>query len=172
MVEIAIPYLNQLSREVEETACLALWDGVNAVIYQSIYPERALKATINEGTIKSLHYTCLGKAILAELPIEELKQHCSTLLERSTPNTITDPGELQKQLMSVHREGVAYDDEEYEIGIRGAAAVLKNGERGVVGAIGILGPSIRLNRERLVEYGNHVRKYAGIISRELGYKGP
>jgi IclR family transcriptional regulator, KDG regulon repressor len=172
LVEIAIPYLNQLSRDLTETASLALWDGKCAVIYQSIYPDQALKATINEGTVKRLHYTCLGKAILAELPLLELQRYCSTGLERSAPNTITDPGELQKHLNVVRRDGVAYDDEEYEIGIRGVAAVLKNIERSVIGAICILGPSTRLNRERLTEYGDRVRKCADAISRDLGYKGP
>jgi DNA-binding IclR family transcriptional regulator len=171
IVEIANPFLNQLSRELQETASLALWDGASAVIYQSIYPERALKATINEGALKSLHYTCLGKAILAELPVVEMRRYCAAGLERSTPNTITDPDDLQKKLTTIHREGVAYDDEEYEAGIRGVAVVLKNGERSVVGAICILGPSIRLNMERLKEYSDHVRKCAGNISRELGYKG-
>jgi IclR family acetate operon transcriptional repressor len=170
LVEIAVPYLNQLSLELKETSSLALWDGAKAVIYQSVYPDQALKATINEGTVNSLHCTCLGKAILAELPETELQRYCDTGLERSTPRTITEPDELQKHLLAIQREGVAYDDEEYAIGIRGTAAVLKNGERSVVGAICILGPSIRLNRARLKECGYLVRKYAEDISRGLGYK--
>jgi DNA-binding IclR family transcriptional regulator len=171
LVEIALPYLNQLSHEAQETASLAIWDGVSAVIYQSIYPEQALKATIHEGAVKNLHFTCLGKAILAELPAAELNRYCAPGLPRSTPNTLTDPLDLQRHLTVIHREGVAYDNEEYEIGIRGAAAALKNGERSVVGAICILGPSIRLKPERLKEYGEMVRKGAANISRELGYKG-
>ena len=171
VVEISIPYLNQLSRELQETASLALWDGANAVIYQSIYPDQPLKASINEGTINSLHCTCLGKAILAELPAAGFQRYCSAGLERSTTKTITDPMELQKHLLVIHQNGVAYDDEEYAIGIRGAASALKNGEKSLMGAICILGPSIRLNQTRLKECGERVRKCAENISRELGYKG-
>ncbi len=171
LVEIAIPYLNRLSLELQETSSLALWDGSKAVIYQSVCPDQALKATINEGTVNSLHCTCLGKAILAELPEIDLQRYYSNGLERSTPKTITDPGELRKHLLTIHQDGVAYDDEEYAIGIRGAAAVVKNGEKSIVGALCILGPSIRLNRTRLKECGHLVRKYAENISRELGYKG-
>jgi len=171
IVDIAMPYLNHLCQDLKETTALALWDGVRLVIYQTVNPDQALKATINEGTINDLHYTSLGKAILAELPPAEIQRYCSSGLGKSSPKSITDPVELQKHLMIVHRDGVAYDDEEYEIGIRGAAAVIKNGEKSVVGAVCIMGPSLRLNKERLKQCGNQVRKCAESISRELGYKG-
>jgi len=169
LVEIAAPFLNQISRELQETACLALWDGFNAVIYQSVYPDQGLKATINEGTIKGLHYTCLGKAIMAEMNWEDVQRLIRCGLEKSTDNTITDSVELQRHLAKIHQDGVAFDNEEYEIGIRGIASALKNGEKQVVGAIGILGPSIRLSHDRLVEYGETIRRSALTISRELGF---
>jgi IclR family transcriptional regulator, KDG regulon repressor len=170
VVEIAMPYLNQLTRELKETSSLALWDGTTAIIYQAIYPSHALKATINEGVIQGLHFTSLGKAILAELPAAELDRYCRRGLEKMTAKTITDVAALKEHLAEVHREGVAYDNEEYEAGIKGVAAVIKSAEKHVVGAICILGASVRLSNETLKTYGALLKKDALSISHELGYK--
>jgi len=47
---------------------------------------------------------------------------------------------------------------------------LKNKEKAVIGAITILGPTIRLTREKLGDYIPAVKKCAADISRALGYK--
>ena len=46
-----------------------------------------------------------------------------------------------------------YDDEEYAVGVRGAASAWTNDEKYFIGAICILEPSIRLNLTRLKECG-------------------
>lgn len=170
VVEIAMPYLTKLTRELKETSSLALWDGTTAIIYQSIYPAHSLKATINEGVINALHFTCLGKAILAELPDAEVERYCRRGMEKMTAKTITDPAVFKRHLAEIHQAGIAYDDEEYEAGIRGVAAVIKSAEKHVVGAICILGPSLRLSYDTLKTYGALVKKDALSISHELGYK--
>ncbi len=171
IMEVAEPYLNEVGRIIDETVSLALWDGRNAVIYQSIYPSHPLKVTSYEGRMASLHFSSLGKAILAEMPEDELRTHFSNNLRRYTQNTITDINDLKKHLINVRQEGVAIDDEEGFQGVRGIAATLKNNEGVVVGALNILGPSIRLTREKIRECIPVVKDYALRISNALGYNG-
>jgi IclR family transcriptional regulator, KDG regulon repressor len=167
MIDIAMPRLINLSRNVEETVAMALWDGENAVICQSIHPKHPLKVTSNEGTIPGLHYTSLGKAILAELPDEDLQHYCKDELERRTPNTLTEFNDLKLNLLMAKQEGVLIDDEEFAIGVRGLGAAIKESDGKVVGSIGIMGPSVRLTRERIREYIPMVKACADGISEEL-----
>ena len=92
-------------------------------------------------------------------------------MKRFTPNTVTDIDELRKQLISIRKEGIAFDDEEYYQGVRGLGVTIRNGEGNVIGSIGVLGPSVRMTRARLREYGPIIKNCARNISRELGYNG-
>jgi IclR family transcriptional regulator, KDG regulon repressor len=169
MIDIAEPYLIEISQIIDETVSLAVWDGRICVICQSIHPNHPLKVISYEGSMAGLHYNSLGKAILAEIPLSDLDARIPKQLIRFTHNTITDPNELKKHLASVRQEGVAIDDEEGFVGIRGIGAALKNSDGTVVGAITVLGPSIRLTREKLGECIPIVKETARKISRALGY---
>jgi IclR family KDG regulon transcriptional repressor len=171
LVDVAAPHLFRLSQEVDETVALALWDGESAVICQNIHPNHPLKVISNEGKILGLHYTSLGKAILACLTESELRRLFAGGLSKSTPNSITDFDDLKKHLLIVRQQGVAIDDEEYALGVRGVGAAFKDENNSVLGSITILGPSVRLSRERLRECASSVKDCAFRISAELGYNG-
>jgi IclR family KDG regulon transcriptional repressor len=171
IMDIAAPYLMEMGQMIDETASLAVWDGRTATICQSIHPTHPLRVTSYEGSMIGLHYNSLGKAILAEIPEEELDKILPKDLTRYTHNTITNVNDLKKHLIMIRQEGIAIDDEEGFLGIRGIAAALRNNEGNVVGAITILGPSIRLTREKLGECVPIVKETARKISRALGYNG-
>ncbi len=169
LMDIAEPYIIEMSQIVDETVSLAIWDGRVCVICLSIHPNHPLKVTSYEGTMAGLHYNSIGKAILAEIHEEDLNTLIPKSLTRYTQNTITDINDLRKHLMNIRQEGVAIDDEEGFVGIRGIGAALKNGDGNVVGALTVLGPSIRLTRERLRECVPIVKETASKISQILGY---
>jgi len=169
IIDIAEPYLNELKQIIDETISLALWDGYYAVVCRSIFPNQPLRINSSEGALVGLHFASLGKAILAEMPEGELSLHLSKELTRFTHNTITDINDLKKHLIIIRQEGVAIDDEEAFLGIRGIGAVLKNNEGAVVGAVNVLGPSIRLTREKIREFIPAVKGCAAKISKALGY---
>jgi IclR family KDG regulon transcriptional repressor len=171
IVDTAAPHLFKLSQQVDETVALALWDGESAVICQNIHPNHPLKVISNEGKIMGLHYTSLGKAIIAQLTDVELKRIFAGGLSKSTPNSITDFNDLKKHLLIVKQQGVAIDDEEYALGVRGVGAAFKDENGFVLGSITVLGPSVRLSRERLRECVTSVKDCANKISAELGYSG-
>jgi IclR family transcriptional regulator, KDG regulon repressor len=171
VMDTAAPHLFKLSQEVNETVALAIWDGESAVICQNIHPNHPLKVISNEGKIMGLHYTSLGKAIIAHLTDAQLKRLFPGELAKSTPNSITDYDDLKNHLLIVKQRGVAIDDEEFAVGVRGVGAALKDGTGSVLGSISVLGPSVRLSRERLKECVNSVKRCAREISIELGYDG-
>ncbi|MBN1189122.1 MAG: IclR family transcriptional regulator [Dehalococcoidales bacterium] len=170
IISIANPHLIELSRNMNESVQLAIWDGVTAVLCSSYHADHALKVVPDEGTRLVMHCTSLGKVMLAQMPETQLDRYFAGDLKRYTPNTITNLEDLKNHLRIVKKEGVAFDDEEYAAGIRGVGAALKSGGGHLVGAIGIVGPSVRLSRSRMRECAPVVKKYALIISRELGYR--
>jgi len=169
IVDAAEPFMYELLKTIDETISLALWDGLKAVVCRSIYPNHPLRVMSAEGTMVALHFASLGKAILAEMPEEELDLRIGVGLSRYTHNTITDINDLKKHLIIIRQEGVAIDDEEAFLGVRGIAAAIKNNEGMVVGAVNVLGPSIRLTREKVREFMPAVKGCALNISKALGY---
>ena len=171
IIPIANPFLIELSQKVSESVQMAVWDGMRVFLCKAIETPHPLRVVSIEGTRLAMHATSLGKALIAELPEDDLPGYFSNKLERYTPNTITDFHELQRHLSKVRKDGVAFDNEECYIGVSGVAAALKNSEGSVVGAISLYGPITRLDKERMKEDAPLVRDCALKISRELGYQG-
>jgi IclR family transcriptional regulator, KDG regulon repressor len=171
IIPLANPHLQILKEQTQESVQMGIWDGMSVFLCQALLAEHPLKVVPIEGTRLAMHATSQGKAIIAEWPEEELPKYFSKKLERYTPNTITDFKELKNQLAVIHREGVAYDDEECYIGVRGVAAALKNSAGKVVGSVSIFGPTIRLTREKMMAFAPLVKECVSKISGELGYQG-
>jgi DNA-binding IclR family transcriptional regulator len=174
--DIAIPYLIELSRLVKESVLIAIWDGRDGVFtetfHETSYSNGPLKVIPEEGTSIPLHCTSLGKIIIANLSEEEFTKYFKgKQLESRTPNSIVDINVLRHQLPIIKREDIAYDDEEYALGVRGVASGIRNDQGKIVGAICIIGPSVRLSHAALKNIAPTVQKYAMRISRGLGYQG-
>src|SRR5690606_1909318 len=78
--------------------------------------------------------------------------------ERYTPATVTDPRALTLELERVRTEGYATTDEEFEEGLSAAAAPVYAADGEVIAAIGISGPSYRLDARALRELAPVVRE--------------
>jgi len=170
--DIAIPHLIKLGQLVKESVMVAIWDGREAITHETFHANHFLKVAPDEGTRIPLHSTAVGKVIIADMSEEEFQRYFhENALEQYTSNTITDLNDLKKHIIIVKQEEVAFDDEEYALGVRGVAAALRNNDDSVIGAIGVLGPSVRLTRARMREIVPAVKSCALEISKELGYKG-
>jgi DNA-binding IclR family transcriptional regulator len=112
----------------------------------------------------------MGKVLLASLPEEQLDRLLATsVLQRYTPKTVTDPDRLKQELRIVRRQGYAMADEELAIGVRSVAAPIRNREGEVVAAMNITGPTVRFKGRRIGELRRMVIEGARRISALLGY---
>src|SRR4030042_1207854 len=77
--DVAIPHLVKLSRLVGESVILAVWDGKEAVLTETVHPPgdtyRPLKVVPDEGTRSPLYCTSVGKIILATMTKENRKRY-------------------------------------------------------------------------------------------------
>jgi IclR family transcriptional regulator, KDG regulon repressor len=172
--KVAIPYLNELNRTTGESVVFSVWNGDGVALVETFNQvndiKEPLKVSPAEGNILPLHASSMGKIILASMSDEEVgKYFTEGNIVHFTPNTITDINEMRNQLIIVRKEGVAFDDEEYHIGIRGIAAGLKDVDGKIIGSIGVVAPSVRFTRSKLRELAPIVKKYALDISAEEGY---
>lgn len=145
------PYMELLSKEVDETVDLAVLDD-NLVFFidQVVVPHR-LQAISAVGATFPLHCTANGKALLAELPLEQVERVVPEHLQIFTPHTLTTRGQLLEDLKRICREGISYDREEYTEGICALGTTIRDA-MGNLAAITIPVPSVRFygNEQHLV----------------------
>jgi DNA-binding IclR family transcriptional regulator len=146
----AARYLERLSHELRETVDLAVLDG-GEVLFIDQYASRRLLRVVSEiGARFPLHCTANGKALLADLPREEVLRLLPKTLPTMTANTITDRDRLLDELERVRAAGVAYDRQEHNIGLSAVGAAIKDAV-GNVAAITVVLPTARFegNEERI-----------------------
>ena len=165
----ALPFLEGLVHDTGETGHLAVLDGGEAIYIERVEARRALRVPSAIGRGYPAHATNLGKVLLADLSRERVE---AIIAERGlaayTPQTITDPAELEADLELIRRRGYAVDNEEYDDGLRCIGAPVRDHSGHVVAALGIGGPVTRITPERVEELGGLVMTAARGLSRRLG----
>jgi DNA-binding IclR family transcriptional regulator len=107
--------------------------------------------------------------LLASLTEAERRDYYSrNTLEPLTARTITDVDRLERELEKVRTDGVAYDDEEYRLGLWIAAAPVYNGGGKVIAAAGIMVPTTDVNSETIQKYSTAIKSCAAMISQIIG----
>jgi DNA-binding IclR family transcriptional regulator len=163
------PYLLEVAREIGHTCNLVILDEDMAVFLDKIEVEEyGIKLFSTPGKRAPLHCTAVGKVLLASMPSEKRKQILSRGLPELTPNTITDPRKLEKELQDVLQRGFAVDREEITRGIMCIASPIRNPNGEVIAAFSITFPSFIAQEEGLERLQEEVKRYAGKISREIG----
>jgi IclR family transcriptional regulator, KDG regulon repressor len=171
IIDCAGPVLVKISHKMNESVGIALWDGMNAALCQFFLADRLLKVVPDEGTKLGMYYSSIGKMILAELTESDQQRYLNGKLVSFTENTITNREKLKQHLIKIKKDGFAFDDEEYAVGVRGVAVPLKNSRGVLLGSIGMIGPSARISLGRLKEWIPILNNCAAEISRQIDYRG-
>nr|WP_320134066.1 IclR family transcriptional regulator [uncultured Holophaga sp.] len=153
IARMARPLILQLASETGETVDLSILTHGKAVVVDQISGVHPLKAVSTTGSSLPLHGTAIGKALLAALPqreLEAIKPHLQ--LKALTRNTNLSWDKLMPELETVRETGLAFDHEEYMIGISSVATVLR-GPGGELAAVSLPVPSerFRAKEKQLVE---------------------
>lgn len=88
-----------------------------------------------------------------------------TKLPGKTPHSLTTLEQLEKELETIRRDDIAYDNEEAEIGLRCVAAPIRNDEGTLVAGLSISAPTDRHD----ATWPDRIREATIEISRALGY---
>lgn len=145
--QVALPYLHYLADEVKEVTYLAVQDGDRALNVLQV-PGPHLVQSVSWLGSGSLHSTSTGKVFLAHMSEEDLNSFLGKGLPAKTKDTITDAGELRAELERVREQGFATNWEEDQEGINAVAVPIRKSDGTVIAAMGVVGPSYRLTREK------------------------
>ena len=171
--QIAVPFLDRLSRETEETAHLGIWAGKQVMVAEVCDGPKHIRIASRAGTVTACHCSSLGKVLLANvIGSERLREfYKGETLIRRTPNTITDLDRLAEELDRIVAQGYSVDEEEYHEGVRCVAAPIKNAFGNIVAAVGITATTLTLSSEMIPSVAAKVTGIAEEVSRALGARG-
>ncbi len=166
---IARPWMFELQRALPETVHFAILRGHHAVYVEKLEGRRAYQMGSVIGMPLDLHVTAIGKCILAFLPPES-RDHLLGYgaLPRHTPQTITTPEALVRELSLVRARGYAIDDEEDEEDVRCVGAPVFDSRGEVIGGISLSAPAFALNANDAHALAPSVIKAANGVSHDLG----
>jgi len=145
------PALAELVRETGECAHLAVLVDSRVWYIDKIDSKLPLKVDHPIGSLSPLHCTALGKAFLAFGEVRD-----AGTLTAYTPKTITSPEALERAIALTRAQGYAVDDEEFAHGIRCVARPVMDASGRMIAALGVSGPSVRIDDARLAELGRLV----------------
>lgn len=111
------PYLRNLSFEVDETVELSIFEKGRMLLIDQIPKTHRLEAVSKAGAEFPLHSTATGKAFLAEISLEQVKQLLPEHLEIYTASTIQTRKQLIRELEEIKATGYAIDRAENTAGV-------------------------------------------------------
>jgi IclR family transcriptional regulator, acetate operon repressor len=165
---LALPHMEALNAELDETIQLATLHGTEVFFVAALESSKALKVSSRAGTRHPAHCTSVGKAMLAELPKERiLELYPESRLPAVTAQSITSRSKLLTDLKTTRERGYAVNVGELEDGIASVACAIHQGAGRVVAALGAGGPVSRLTPARLEAVAGAVAETARRISAEL-----
>jgi DNA-binding IclR family transcriptional regulator len=148
LVELSSPYLHDLYGATHATVHLAVRDGVEVLYLDRLRGSTSVPVVSTIGSRLPMHATGVGKVLLAHAPLE-VQQRVVADLPRITAYTVTQPGRLRRQLAQVLRDDHATTTEEMSLGACSVAVPVRRGGE-VVAALGLVVPSLKRDRPRLV----------------------
>lgn len=169
----AQPVIKQVAQATRETVHLASLEGDDLVYLSKIESGQTLRVAMNSrvGRRAPTYCTGLGKTLLAHLAPDHVTEILTReKMVRFTEQTITKREDLDRELETIRSRGYAIDNEEHEIGVRCVAAPIYDNAGGVIAAISISVPSVRLTEADIPPYAETVMRAAREISRRLGHR--
>ncbi len=131
--------LEALAQKCAETAYLAVLDRSSAVYVDMVESEQPVRVAPRLGRRFPAASAAAGKALLASLPGDQRELLLGPETAPALLGALTRAAAL----------GYAVDDEECEAGVRSVAAPLRDQAKGVLGAVEVSGPAMRLSLERI-----------------------
>lgn len=147
--QAASPFLQDIYAATLATVHLAVRDGLEVLYVDRLAGHASVPVVSEVGARLPLHATGVGKVLLAHAP-EDVQVEVLAHLTRHTAYTITQPGRLAAELQRVRRDGFAQTNEEMSLGACSVAVPIRTTAGRVVASLGLVVPSLKRDRPRLV----------------------
>lgn len=170
VLQVARAPMEALSHSTGETVHLVMREGDEIVYIHKVESDASSMRMFSRiGMRRPMYCTAMGKAILAELPEEEVERIWDTSdIQAYTEHTIISLDRLRDALDRVRQRGYAVDNQENELGVRCIAATIHDHTGGICGALSISAPLLRLSDSKITKVLPELMAACSMISTEMG----
>jgi IclR family transcriptional regulator, KDG regulon repressor len=163
------PILDRLRRATRETTTLYVLDGDERVCVERLEGPQNIRAVVRLGERLPIYAGAGGKVFLAFLSPEMRQATLARLaLARFTDKTIRNRARLERDLMTIRRQGYATSVGERFAGASAVAAPVLGADGIVIAAVNVSGPSDRFRGARQARCIRLVTNAALALSRAMG----
>ncbi|MDO9215989.1 MAG: IclR family transcriptional regulator, partial [Lacisediminimonas sp.] len=162
VASLAMPTIKRIWGETGETVALFLSDGTARVCAAELPSTQPLSFKRGVGYRESLSLGASGRAILAFSAMTEAE-------EKSWAKAAgKDAASYAMELKQTRKRGYAMSRDELIEGAVAVAVPLYAPDRTVMGSLGVFGPSVRLDQQRMEGIASLLQQAAQEVSRALG----
>jgi IclR family transcriptional regulator, acetate operon repressor len=137
--------LRHLVEQIGESCNITTLSGSEVVYLDRVETAAPLRFYLHPGSRVPVHCSASGKVFLAQMtPAQRKRLLAHAPLERFTPNTLTEPTRLERELKRVQRDGFAVDDEEFLPGLVCLAVRVPASDRPSNLCVALQAPIVRL----------------------------
>lgn len=172
LLRLAPPEMTALSADLGETVHLCALRGNEVVTLRTDAPDHAFRAVGWIGVGVPIHSTSAGRALLLDATLPELTARFGErrLASGGPRPRVHDALSLHRVIAEARALGHVVVDEEFEAGVSGVSAPIRDFRGAIVAALNVSAPAARL-RDRFAEAGGRTRAAADRVSRALGWAG-
>lgn len=170
LTELGAPLLERLRTEIGFSCNLVVRDGRSIVYVAKSSAPTPFASTVNVGTRLPAHATVLGRVLLEDLTLPELRElFPEDHLESYSSSTPTTVMELFELVQKDKERGYVLQEAFFEARVSTIAAPVRDHAGHIVAALGATIPSSRFEPDRIDDIVARVRACAFDLSRLLNY---
>lgn len=144
VASLALPFMEALSNEVDESCSLAVLEEYDVVYVQRVAVRKVMTISLGVGARLPAYCTSMGRALVASLEEGTRNRWLRALKpQERTQFTLTDRTTLQKELERVRTRGYAYVEQELEEGLCSVAVPIRGAGGAAIAALNV-GMSFRV----------------------------
>lgn len=162
-MQIAVKYMQELNRETEETVNLAIAAEDKILYIYKVESKHLLRPNFELYAKHTAYNTGLGKVLLSEMSTPVLMW----VYENNKEGIGKTFEEFKAMIDAVGRQGFAYDEQEFSLGLRCVAAPIKGPGGKILFSVSISAPIMRMDDEAYARTRDLVVKYAEMASNEI-----
>ena len=171
LTELGQPLLARLCDHLNYPSNLVVRDGRSIVYVAKVSPPSVFSSAVTVGTRLPAHATVLGRILLADLSLTELRElYPEEHLEQYSPCTPKTVLELFDLVQADRLRGYVSGEGFFESTISTVAAPVRDASGQVVAALGLTIPTVQIGHVNFDNLLGQVRGSADELSRLLNYR--
>lgn len=167
---VARPFMEELSKQTKQTVYLTKRENMEGVYIDKIDTSNILKISEPIGLRLPMYIGASNRAVLAYLPQKTRERILDADWSSVQSLKPLSRAYIENELEKTREQGYAVSEGEATEGTTGIGVPIYSYENTVIGSLNCAGPSDCFTPENIEKYSYYTKKYAYLISKELGYR--